>query len=504
MPVMNICEEDGTLGWWAPFVVNATRWYPRNEEMIASVVAAFELEYLQEQLGEESFIDEVTGNKELAELLQLSPNNLLQASSRLKVIQDALAPDAMFAGMILIYLICAKVHHPELDPKLATIIPTFAELLRSKGEARLTCERSLRRRWATYKPAVHLWSAWLVDSFNSDSAAYNPAEVLFERVDKLITLSEELRRMATRFRFLSPAETWRAPDNFVPLDITIEPPPLPDDFLDLLRKRKLRTSKRFVTEKAESEVEGSVSIRTMDICTSDGDLHELAPIVLNATIWYPKDEARRLEVIETMTIASLFANDEYKQALCTDEDLRREAIELAASVSLRHPLRSVLEAAHAHAEGAMAAGDILLYLICTSHHVTDRESSLAAVIDTLSRWDEYPCKTSYLERQWGAFKPAAHLWAATVLHLMNSTSDPESAANELSCMNPEGLRRFFTLAEQIREHGEEMRFLDPTECWRVPDEFVRSPDKFEPTFPPPAAFVELFRTYRPKYSKRPM
>jgi len=209
----------------------------------------------------------------------------------------------------------------------------------------------------------------------------------------------------------------------------------------------------------------------LEITDGRGKFHPMASFVVLATMFYPDDQDKRRQYLETMYAKVLL------EAGAPLSKMRKNF-----AVRLAEEFESSADSAAGSGYGVTVAGDLLLFIISASLH-SPKDASLERAVRVWSEdqalgrtGDGHSVAASRrsIMGAWSKFKSVAHLCAAWRL------SQHEARASNPAV--PEELANFLAFAETLRLLGERHHppagrtgskphldsTLDPETTWRTP------------------------------------
>ena len=245
MPVLEISDGHGNLAPLAHEKVLAAMVHPQDIDCYAqylawSIVNAFAKEPKD---GQPAGVARIPREVLAAVLLSPSFKDVSELAKRE-------IESAHIVGEMLEIILSCRYHHPEYPPSISKARDVMSALRRTRARADADPSVShsvsfLKEQWRKFKPVAHLWAAHnLIESQKLREAIWGLED---ERALLLfLGVAERLRRQAEEIvphgrsePILIPAEMWTVPTDLnIPIPGPIEPAPLPDDVLALLRSRR--------------------------------------------------------------------------------------------------------------------------------------------------------------------------------------------------------------------------------------------------------------------------
>jgi hypothetical protein len=214
---------------------------------------------------------------------------------------------------------------------------------------------------------------------------------------------------------------------------------------------------------------------TLDIADEEGNLRQLAPVIVASVMFSPSNAELRDQIIATGFTDT---------AIKVDVPIPPEI----ASVTHRGPGTGRIE----HKAGLLGyegwlAGQLLLFILrCATHqpeHASVRKGvrviARALVREEKAQRRPFASSESKILEAWKRFKPVSHLWAA--LHILGKSEDG---------LNAENLVELLSTAEFLRKQGEAHfspprrnkaePLLKPGDAWVTPRRLELRPVAFAP------------------------
>lgn len=178
---------------------------------------------------------------------------LLDAPPLDKIMGDAgaYAGSSWMAGELILFMISAALHHPELDITLTKGVWVLPKVLGGgetwDGGVFSAAPRTVWKAWSRFKSVAHLHAVrqiWLQDrnrQAGPDMEGFSKLQM--DKVLEYLAFSEAIRRQAVERRIIRHEDTWRSPESLVLPSVTLEIPPLPQPALDELAKYRPEYSK---------------------------------------------------------------------------------------------------------------------------------------------------------------------------------------------------------------------------------------------------------------------
>ncbi len=223
----------------------------------------------------------------------------------------------------------------------------------------------------------------------------------------------------------------------------------------------------------------------MKVCNDDGTLNFLAPYMVQAVMCHPRDDDKRMQLYTVQTVGSILKIENYRELVGDNEKLLSFIIESLETLNYAPTPDDVRQEANRSVSGASIVSFIVQWLLSASEYHHELKISVSRMIDTLSQLpkqlrgfqeEQIPMGKSLLWKNWGKFKPVAHLFAAAG----ECTADTGEVYERNPLFGlPDQLSEFLSVAERIREECERLRILDPQETWRPPGHFVREDTELE-------------------------
>jgi hypothetical protein len=220
--------------------------------------------------------------------------------------------------------------------------------------------------------------------------------------------------------------------------------------------------------------------------------------VVYAFATYPKNEAKRDEVIATFFAGVLTRRPEYRPLL---EDFNAKNPWFFPAVHRAGTPEKVMKAtAEEHVSG-WTCGDLLLLMLSAAAHHPELDATTTKALWVMSElYRGAKSRTGatvstsrrYIWKAWGKFKTVAHFHAVRPAW-MDHFGDYEF-------IKPEAIREYLAVAESIRQQAVARRFLSHEKTWRVP-ESLELPHITYHTAPLESETIDLFRRYRPEHSR---
>lgn len=238
----------------------------------------------------------------------------------------------------------------------------------------------------------------------------------------------------------------------------------------------------------------------LPIADGAGRLNALAAIQTFAVMLHPKDEAARHQYLTAhYTVVGAAALDEG----IPPSELSSFVTLLPALVSATQPPQRILEDGMGRSRRASLAGvELLFRLRCARHHPRHVAAYRARAIisETFSGFPTYggepaAASESTLAHAWAEFHSVAHLLAMHWWLIRTCEAQESPFLSSEVLLDDGGFLWALSVAECIRQLGEEEGFLDPDKMWRSPENLRLPDEEFDPE-PLPAGIVRLLdRTF---------
>lgn len=243
MPPIELLEPDGSLSLLAPIHLHAVTFYPDNESKRNELLVSTAVRLKIELEDEEEHLDVPISWLEV----------LLTSPPAEKILQDAAryAKNSWIAGEILLFMVNAAVHHPDLDVNLTKAVWVFPRLCRKHkergGGAVSISEKTIWNAWARFKSVAHFHAFrqnWLQNTANeSRPTAEDFVSLHSGRLLDYLGMTEGIRRAAVERKIVKHEETWFPPEGLTLPSSLLDIPPLPDSALEELDKFSMEHSK---------------------------------------------------------------------------------------------------------------------------------------------------------------------------------------------------------------------------------------------------------------------
>lgn len=246
MPVIELLlEEDGSLSWFAPVSLLAVSMYPdredKREQFLINVAA--QMIARGAEAKEEHDVQIPTAWLD----------SILQSPSSEKIISDSgvYASNSWIAGELIMFMIDAAIHHPELEVTLTKAVWALPRLLGGEetfgGGTVSVAQRTVWKAWGRFKSVAHLHAMrqiWLQDKDRQTGPDIEGFVALHnDKILEYLSLSEAIRKAAVERRILRHDDTWRPPESLQLPPARIEIPPLPQSAIEELKKYRPEFSK---------------------------------------------------------------------------------------------------------------------------------------------------------------------------------------------------------------------------------------------------------------------
>ena len=239
MPVIDLLlSEDGSLSWFAPMVLTAVTAYPDKEEKREQLLIAIAAQAMAMSAQAES--------KPRVEIAVDWLDIILKSPSVDKIISDAAAyaANSWIAGEVILFMINAAVHHPELNVTLTKAVWALPRLLGGEetwdGGKLSFGQRTTWKAWSRFKSVAHLHAVrqiWLQDRTREAGPDMEGFVTLHnDKILELLAMSETIRKAAVERRIIRHDDTWRPPDGLELPEVSIEIPRLPQSAIEELSK----------------------------------------------------------------------------------------------------------------------------------------------------------------------------------------------------------------------------------------------------------------------------
>lgn len=254
MPIMDVCEEDGSFADFSKEIVLSTMAYPREEEESEALVASLLADWISKADRHELLEDEFQ-----QEMAMESAKILLHCLPKAQLLKkaNARAEKGLRAGKLLLQIIPLATHHTDLDLGPTAVVKCIESYLREMAPARVkglaSSESTLWESWSLFKRVSHLYGAWVI--YVDAWVALKPLEIInrgdFVDLDRFLkwkelrprfflSVAEDLRELAESLGILPVGECWRTPDQFRRMETQLTVPQLPEDILDYYRSYKVQ------------------------------------------------------------------------------------------------------------------------------------------------------------------------------------------------------------------------------------------------------------------------
>ncbi len=213
----------------------------------------------------------------------------------------------------------------------------------------------------------------------------------------------------------------------------------------------------------------------LDIIDDDGNLKQLAPIVVGAVMLSPTDEKWREEIYATGYLATATKVEQGIPA------------KIGAVIDSGPGKPAILSNAKYQGYDGWLAGQVLLFILrCAAHQPKDASIGKAVYVMEralvlLKNQQGRPVSASRtkITNAWGKFKTVSHLWAAE--HISEKS---------IYALNADNLVEFLATAEWFRNHAEAhvppprrakaAPLLAEGEAWAAPDRLELPTIAFDP------------------------
>lgn len=226
-------SEDGSLSDVALFALVATRTYPTEQAKRDLFFAASMVRVLlriKTELKDEN-----------VEIPRDCLNLILNAPPIDKIVANAhaYAANSWIAGEMILFMINAAIHHPELDVTLTKAVWIIPRLFEGKetwqGRPFSISQRTVWGAWSRFKSVAHFHAVeqiWRQDK-NRETGPDDEGflKLQTERLLEYLALSEVIRRAAVDRRIISHNDTWWSPESLHLPSINLGLPPLPETAL---------------------------------------------------------------------------------------------------------------------------------------------------------------------------------------------------------------------------------------------------------------------------------
>jgi hypothetical protein len=234
----------------------------------------------------------------------------------------------------------------------------------------------------------------------------------------------------------------------------------------------------------------------LPIKDAPNDAFMAAVVYAHAT--YPKDEAKRDEVIATFFAGVLTRRPEYRPAL--ENFTVQNPWFIPAVHRAGRPEEVMKETAEEHVSG-WACGDLLLLMLSAAVHHPELDVTTTKAVWAMSELYRgaksqagvtVSASLRYIWGAWGKFKTVAHFHAVRPAWMDHF--------GDYAFIQPEAIREYLAVAESIRNQAVARRFLSHEKSWRVP-ESLELPDIAYHPAPLEPETIDLFRHYKPEHSR---
>ena len=235
MPVLQILTQDGELSPLAYAEVIAVSMYPDDEQKRRQLAANLATRLMLEIPDWQTKFPSAIG---LVPILYNSPEPEEVIRRMAKH-----AGSSWIAGKILLTLLSAATHHPEIHAIPTKVIAVLPEILSGvttlSGDPIVKQPRSIWGTWSAFKSVSHLQALRLnypPDAEESPSLEFsNYVDRLADNLLEHLGVAESLRLRGVELRFLKDEETWRSPPELKLPTVRMELPPLDEALLEALR-----------------------------------------------------------------------------------------------------------------------------------------------------------------------------------------------------------------------------------------------------------------------------
>lgn len=237
MPPIDLLEADGSLGPLAASEVLAVTLYPDDKEKRFELLVSVASQILVK-----------AGNEAKAEKVEIPVawlEVLIRAPSREKILTAAAdyAANSWIAGELMLFMVTAAIHHPELDITLTKAIltlkqacegvPTFGGGVTSFGK------RTAWTAWGRFKSVAHFHAVrqlWLIDGAIGPGVEDWAKFTTGKRLAEYIALAETIRRAAVERKIVRHQDTWYAPPGMELPASGFHLPPFPESTLEIFAR----------------------------------------------------------------------------------------------------------------------------------------------------------------------------------------------------------------------------------------------------------------------------
>jgi hypothetical protein len=170
-----------------------------------------------------------------------------------KIVSDAAsyAAHSWIAGEVILFMINAAIHHPELNVTLTKAVWALPRLLGGEetwnGGAVSVGQRTVWKAWSRFKSVAHLHAVrqiWLQDrtrEIGPDIEGF--VNLHNDKILEYLSISEAIRKAAVERRILRHDDTWRPPEGLELPPARIEIPKLPQSAIEELGRYRPEYSK---------------------------------------------------------------------------------------------------------------------------------------------------------------------------------------------------------------------------------------------------------------------